>query len=57
MQDLAPPLIDFLVTCVVPTHSQRRVHVNIVTGEIQRDQSLEDNRPPRERAGEKDKQA
>lgn len=44
------------MTCVIPAHGQRSVHVNVVTREVQGDQALEDDRPPWKRTGEKDEQ-
>lgn len=42
---------------IAPAHSERRIHMNIVAREIQTNQSLEQDRPPRKRAREEDEQA
>lgn len=39
------------------THDERRVHVDIVTSEVKRDQALEDDGPPGEGGGQEDQQA
>lgn len=54
VQYLASALIDLLVT--LSAHAQRRIHVHIVTRQIQRDQSLENDAPSRERACQEDNQ-
>jgi hypothetical protein len=45
------------VTLPTAPHSQRGVHVNVVTGKIKTDQALEYDAPSRERRSEKDEQA
>lgn len=39
------------------THDKGRIHVDVVTGEVKRDQALEDNGPPREGRGQEDQKA
>lgn len=41
-----PVGVDLLVTLVGAPHAQGRIHVHVVTGKVQRDQTLEDDRPP-----------
>ncbi len=47
MQDPTPTRIHLLVTLPLRSHGQCRVHVDIVTGQIQADQALEDDAPSR----------
>jgi hypothetical protein len=55
MQNPAPTGLDLLVA--LPARRQTRVHVDIVAGEIQTDQSLEQDRPPRKRRRKEHEQA
>ena len=57
LQDPAAALVDLLVARAGATHCQRRVHVHVVTGQIEADQPLEDDRPARERRRQEDQQA
>jgi len=41
-----PLLIHLLMTLPTPAHRQRRIHLHIVTRQIQTNQSLKQNRPP-----------
>lgn len=45
------------MTLIAPAHAQRRIHVHVVTRQVQRDQSLEDDTPSREGACQEDEQA
>ena len=40
MQDPTPSRINFLVTLSLGTHRQGRVHVDVVTGQVEADQAL-----------------
>jgi len=51
-----PPLIHLLMTLTTPAHRQRRIHLHIVTRQIQTNQSLKQNRPPRKCACEEHQQ-
>ncbi len=56
MQDPAPTRIHFLVTLPLRPHRQGRIHVDIVTGQVQADQALKDDAPPRPRRREEHQQ-
>lgn len=45
MQHPATAGVNFLVALVGTTHAQGSIHMHVVTGKIQADQALEDNRP------------
>ncbi len=45
-QHPTPCLVYFLVTLPTSTHGQCRVHVHVMTGQIQADESLKYNAPP-----------
>lgn len=46
VQDPAAAGVDLLVALAGTSHAERRVHVHVVTSHIQRNQTLEDDRPP-----------
>lgn len=48
IQDPTPVLVHFLVALIRPTHDKCGIHVDVVTGKVQRDQALEEDCPPRE---------
>lgn len=48
IQDPASVLVHLLVALIRSTHDKCGIHVDVVTGEVQRDQALEDDGPPRE---------
>lgn len=52
-----PARRNILMALPLPAHGQRRIHVDIVTGEIQTDQCLEDDGVGGFGAGEKDQEA
>lgn len=56
LQDPTPRLVDLLVTLVAPAHAQRRVHVHVMTGQVEGDQALENDAPAREGARQEDQQ-
>ena len=45
------------MTLVAPAHAQSGIHVHVVARQIQRDQTLEEDAPPRESACQEDEQA
>lgn len=57
LQHPTPALIHSLVALSAPPHTQRRIHMHIVARQIQADQALEYNTPPRERRRQKHQQA
>jgi hypothetical protein len=57
MQDPTPARVDLFVTLPTASHRQRSVHVDVVTGEVETDQALEDDAPPRKRRREENEQA
>lgn len=57
LQEPTPALIDVLVALSAAAHTKRRIHVHVVTGQIERDQALEDNAPARESLRQEDEQA
>lgn len=56
-QEPIPALVDILVATSTAAHAQGRIHVHVVTGQIQRNQELEYNAPPWESLGQEDEQA
>ena len=54
VQDPASRFVDILVTIVRTSHRKSCVHMNVVTRKIQRNQSLEDERPAWESGREED---
>ena len=50
-------LVHVLVALVAATHAQGRVHVHVVTGQIQRNKALEDDAEARESLRQEDEQA
>ena len=56
MQDPAAAAIHFLMTLTTPSHCQGRIHVNVMAGEIQTDQTLEDDCPSWEGRCQEDKE-
>ena len=52
-----PVGVDLLVALVGPAHAQRRIHVHVVTGQVQRDQTLENDGPPGPGGAQEDQQA
>lgn len=57
VQELASRLIYFLVTLIGSSHTQRSIHVHVVTGKIQADKALKQESPSRKRGAKKDQQA
>lgn len=57
VEDPAAALVDALVAARGTTHGERRIHVDVVAGEVEREQALEDDGPSREGAGEEDEEA
>lgn len=53
VQDPAARLVHLLVALAV-THDQCSVHVHVVTGQVEGDQALEDQRPARKGGGQED---
>ena len=51
----APGCGDVLVALIGPSHAESRIHVNVVTGQIQRDKALEQESPARPSGGEENK--
>jgi len=47
VQNPASRFIDLLVTGIPSSHNKGRIHVNIMTSQIQRDESLKEESPPR----------
>ena len=47
MHDLAPLLVDVLVTLSAASHGQGRIHMHVMAGEVQTDQQLEYHAPSR----------
>ena len=43
VHDTTPLRVDRLVALSLPTHDQSRVHVHVMTGQIQRNQALENH--------------
>lgn len=56
MEDPTPAGVDLLVTLARRSHGQCGVHVDVVTGEIETDQALEDDTPARKGGSQKDQQ-
>lgn len=56
VQDFAPARIHILMALVRSSHGQRRVHMHIMTRQIDTDQGLEDDRPARPGGAKEDKQ-
>lgn len=52
VQNPASSSLNVLVALASSSHAKRGVHVHIVTGEVQRNQALENDRPPRPRGAE-----
>lgn len=52
VQNPASGGLDVLVALARSSHAKRGVHVHIVTGEVQRNQALEKDGPPRPRGAE-----
>lgn len=48
--------IDLLVALVGSTHAESRVHVHVVTGHVEADQTLEDDCPTRPGGAQEDQQ-
>lgn len=57
MQQFTPPFINGLVTLSHSSHGQRRVHVVVMTGQVETDKPLEEERPARPGAAEENEQA
>jgi hypothetical protein len=55
-QDPAPARRHVLVALSASAHAQRRIHVHVVTGQVERDQALEDDAPAGEGLRQKDEQ-
>jgi hypothetical protein len=51
----APGCGDVLVALIGPSHAESCVHVNVVTGQIQGDKTLEQESPARPSGGEENK--
>ena len=56
LQDPAPALVDILVALSATAHTECRVHVHVVTSQIEGDEALEDNAPSRESLRQEDEQ-
>lgn len=54
VQDVRTALIHLLMALSLPTHNKRRIHMHIMTRQIQRNQTLENNRPAWESGCEED---
>lgn len=57
MQQLTAPFINGLVALSHPSHGQGRVHVVVMTGQVETNKALEEKRPARPGAAKKDEQA
>lgn len=57
MHNLAPLLIDVLVTLSTTAHGKRGIHVHVVAGKVQTDEQLEQHAPPGLRCRQEDQQA
>lgn len=57
IQDPAPARIDLLVTLTRPAHAEGSIHVHVMAGHIQGNQTLKDNRPARPRRTQEHQQA
>lgn len=56
-QNPAPALIDILMALPAAAHTQRRIHMHVVTGQVQADQALENDAEAREGLRQEDEQA
>lgn len=56
-QNAATRLVDVLVAVVGAAHGQRRIHVHVVAGKVERNQALEHDGPAREGRRQEDEQA
>lgn len=57
VEDPAAAGVDLLMTLVGTTHTQRSVHVHVVTGQVQADQALKDDSPSGPGGAQEDNQA
>lgn len=57
VEDPAAAGVDLLVALVGTTHAQRSVHVHVVTGQVQANQTLEDDSPSGPGGAQEDNQA
>lgn len=56
LQDPAPALVDVLVALSAAAHTERRIHVHVVAGQVERNEALEHNAPAREGLCQEDQQ-
>lgn len=57
VKDPAAAGVDLLVALIGTTHAQGGIHVHVVTGQVQADQTLEDDSPSGPGGAEEDDQA
>lgn len=53
----ASVLVHLFVALIRPAHDKCGIHVDVVTGKVQRDQALEEDGPPREGRRQEDEEA